>query len=58
MAVRATKLGALDFLEKPLSTDRLLLTLSNALKMSRLESENRDLRTNLRVTSLSDKVRE
>ncbi len=45
MAVRATKLGALDFLEKPLSTDRLLLTLSNALKMSRLESENRDLRT-------------
>ncbi|MBV9302983.1 MAG: sigma-54-dependent Fis family transcriptional regulator [Acidobacteriaceae bacterium] len=45
MAVRATKLGALDFLEKPLSTERLLLTLENALKLSRLETENRDFRT-------------
>src|SRR5882724_6157299 len=31
MAVRATKLGAMDFLEKPLSTDKLLVTLENAL---------------------------
>src|SRR5947209_489072 len=30
MAVRATKLGALDFLEKPLSTDKLLVTVENA----------------------------
>ncbi len=45
MAVRATKLGALDFLEKPLSTERLLLTVENALKLSRLETENQDLRT-------------
>ncbi|MGC4053192.1 MAG: sigma-54 dependent transcriptional regulator [Paludibaculum sp.] len=44
MAVRATKLGALDFLEKPLSTDRLLLALDNALKLTRLEAENRELR--------------
>ena len=44
MAVRATKLGALDFLEKPLTTERLLLTLENALKISRLETENRDFR--------------
>ncbi len=44
MAVRATKLGALDFLEKPLSTEKLLLTLENALKLSRLEAENRELR--------------
>ena len=44
MAVRATKLGALDFLEKPLSTEKLLLTLQNALKLSRLESENHELR--------------
>jgi DNA-binding NtrC family response regulator len=44
MAVRATRLGALDFLEKPISTEKLLLTLENALKLSRLESENRELR--------------
>ena len=43
MAVKATRLGALDFLEKPISTDKLLLTVENALKLKRLESENRDL---------------
>ena len=45
MAVRATRLGALDFLEKPLSTEKLLVTLENAIKLTRLEAENRDLRT-------------
>lgn len=45
MAVRATRLGALDFLEKPLSTEKILVTLENALKLTRLESENRDLRS-------------
>lgn len=44
MAVRATKLGAIDFLEKPLSTERLLLTVENALRLGRLEQENRELR--------------
>jgi DNA-binding NtrC family response regulator len=44
MAVRATKLGALDFLEKPLSTEKLLLTIENALRITRLESENQELR--------------
>jgi two-component system, NtrC family, nitrogen regulation response regulator NtrX len=44
MAVRATRLGALDFLEKPLSTDKLLLTVDNAVKLSRLEDENRRLK--------------
>jgi two-component system, NtrC family, nitrogen regulation response regulator NtrX len=44
MAVRATRLGALDFLEKPLTTEKLLVTLENALKLTRLESENRELR--------------
>ncbi|MFC5864858.1 sigma-54-dependent transcriptional regulator [Acidicapsa dinghuensis] len=44
MAIRATRLGALDFLEKPLSTDKLLVTVENALKITRLETENRDLR--------------
>jgi two-component system, NtrC family, nitrogen regulation response regulator NtrX len=43
MAVRATKLGALDFLEKPISTDKLLLTVENALRLRRLEEENREL---------------
>jgi two-component system nitrogen regulation response regulator NtrX len=47
MAVRATKLGALDFLEKPLSTDKLLITVENALRLSRLETENRELRQRL-----------
>ena len=44
MAVRATRLGAVDFLEKPLSTDKLLLTVENVLKLKRLEEENRELR--------------
>jgi two-component system, NtrC family, nitrogen regulation response regulator NtrX len=47
MAVRATKLGALDFLEKPLSTDKLLVTVENALRLSRLEDENKELRQRL-----------
>jgi two-component system, NtrC family, nitrogen regulation response regulator NtrX len=45
MAVKATRLGALDFLEKPLTTEKLLVTVENALKLTRLEAENRDLRT-------------
>ena len=45
MAVRATRLGALDFLEKPLTTEKLLVTVENAMKLTRLEAENRDLRT-------------
>ena len=44
MAVRATKLGAKDFLEKPLSTEKLLLTIDNTLQLKRLEAENRELR--------------
>ena len=47
MAVRATKLGALDFLEKPISTEKLLLTVENALRLRRLESENQQLRQRL-----------
>jgi len=47
MAVRATRLGALDFLEKPVSTEKLLLTVENALRLQRLESENRQLRQRL-----------
>ncbi|HKN25861.1 MAG TPA: sigma-54 dependent transcriptional regulator [Candidatus Acidoferrum sp.] len=47
MAVKATRLGALDFLEKPLTTDKLLLTVENTLKLTRLEDENRELRHRL-----------
>ncbi|MGI8671609.1 MAG: sigma-54-dependent transcriptional regulator [Luteitalea sp.] len=43
-AVEATKLGAQDFIEKPLSSERVLLTIRNSLKTSRLERENRRLR--------------
>src|SRR5947207_5977627 len=44
MAVKATRLGAVDFLEKPLSTDKLLLTVGNVLRLKHLEEENRQLR--------------
>src|ERR1700682_1486307 len=47
MAVRATRLGAVDFLEKPLSTEKLLVTTENVLRMRYLEEENRDLRRRL-----------
>jgi DNA-binding NtrC family response regulator len=43
-AVRATRLGALDFLEKPLSTDRLLVVLDNTLRLTRAEAEARELK--------------
>ena len=43
-AVQATKLGALDFIEKPLSGDKLLLTVQNALAFGRLSRENARLR--------------
>lgn len=39
LAVEATLLGARDFLEKPVATDRLLLSLRNALRLSELEQE-------------------
>jgi two-component system nitrogen regulation response regulator NtrX len=46
-AVRATKLGALDFVEKPLSLEKTVLTVRNALAHVRLEQENRRLRGEL-----------
>jgi two-component system nitrogen regulation response regulator NtrX len=47
MAVRATRLGAVDFLEKPLSTEKLLVTVENVLRLRHLEDENKDLRRRL-----------
>ncbi len=46
-AVRATKLGAFDFVEKPLSLDKTLLVVKNALQYLHLEEENRRLRAEL-----------
>ncbi len=43
-AVRAIKLGAFDFVEKPLSLDKAVLVVRNALRQRALEAENRDLR--------------
>jgi len=43
-AVLAVKQGAQDFLEKPPDPERLLLSAANALRLSRLQRENRDLR--------------
>jgi two-component system nitrogen regulation response regulator NtrX len=43
-AVRATKLGAFDFIEKPLSLEKTLLVVKNALHQHQLEEENRRLR--------------
>ena len=46
-AVRATKLGAFDFLEKPLSIDKTLILIKNAIDAKRLRDENRDLKKQL-----------
>lgn len=43
-AVKATKLGAYDFIEKPLSIEKIVVTINNALNFRRLEEENRFLR--------------
>ncbi|MFH0726318.1 MAG: sigma-54 dependent transcriptional regulator [Pseudomonadota bacterium] len=43
-AVKATKLGAFDLIEKPLSIDKVIVTINNALNFRRLEEENRYLR--------------
>ncbi|MEE8604958.1 MAG: sigma-54 dependent transcriptional regulator [Candidatus Aminicenantaceae bacterium] len=46
-AVQATKLGAFDFLEKPLSLEKVVLTVKNALRQKKLEEENIQLRERL-----------
>ena len=46
-AVRATKLGAYDFLEKPLSLEKTLILVKNAIDAKRLRQENRDLKKQL-----------
>ncbi|HEX8195684.1 MAG TPA: sigma-54 dependent transcriptional regulator [Pyrinomonadaceae bacterium] len=46
-AVRATKLGAFDFLEKPLSSEKTIVTVKNAIKQRELQRANRQLRQSL-----------
>ncbi|MBD3413888.1 MAG: response regulator, partial [Candidatus Aminicenantes bacterium] len=47
-AVKSTKLGAYDFLEKPLSLEKVVLTAKNALKQKKLEEENIRLRQEMK----------
>jgi two-component system nitrogen regulation response regulator NtrX len=51
-AVRATRLGAYDFLEKPLSLERVLLTVNHALSDSKLREQVRDLRRQFTLEEL------
>ena len=51
-AVRATKLGAYDFLEKPLSLDKTLILVKHAVDAKRLRDENRDLKKQLSPRSV------
>ena len=44
VAVKATRLGAYDFIEKPLSLEKVSLSISHALEQQRLTEENQDLR--------------
>lgn len=50
-AVKATKLGAYDFLEKPLSLDRTLIIVKNAIQARRLRDENREFQQQLTARS-------
>ena len=57
-AVRATKLGAFDFIEKPLSIEKITRSVKNALEVQRLAQENRRLREELggRTSCIGDSV--
>jgi len=48
-AVKATKLGAYDFLEKPLSLEKVVVTVKNALRQKKLEEENIQLHQKIKV---------
>src|ERR671925_1362969 len=55
-AVRAIKMGAFDFIEKPLSLEKTVLVVGNALRQRRLETENRALRATVdrRLTMIGE----
>src|SRR5881396_1951500 len=48
-AVEATKKGAFDFIEKPFASERVLVSLRNAVDQRRLRDENRSLRKDVEV---------
>jgi two-component system, NtrC family, nitrogen regulation response regulator NtrX len=50
-AVRATKLGAFDFIEKPLSIEKTVLSVRNALRQRQLENRNQALQSELQESS-------
>ena len=55
-AVRAIKMGAFDFVEKPLSLEKTVLVVRNAIRQRHLEAENRDLRARVdrRLTMIGE----
>src|ERR671937_560049 len=55
-AVRAIKIGAFDFVEKPLSLEKTVLVIGHALRQRRLEAENRALRATVdrRLTMIGE----
>lgn len=53
-AVRATKLGAYDFIEKPLSLEKLLVTIKNVLQLKDLSRENQNLRSRVEKNKSHD----
>ena len=57
MAVKAIKLGAFDFLEKPLSYDRVVVTVANALRFRALEEENIRLKAGPGLTGESAAIK-
>jgi two-component system nitrogen regulation response regulator NtrX len=61
-AVKATKLGAFDFIEKPLSLEKVILSVNHALELARLEEENLLLRQKVsheyELTGTSDPIQE
>ncbi|MCX7983243.1 MAG: sigma-54 dependent transcriptional regulator [Syntrophales bacterium] len=61
-AVKATKLGAFDFIEKPLSLEKVILLVSHALDMARLEEENLFLKqkvmSSYELTGRSESIKE
>ena len=61
IAVKATKMGAVDFLEKPISLDKLLTMVGNAVQIKKLKTENKKLKSTLKrdcIIGESDKIKE
>lgn len=61
IAIKAIQMGACDFIEKPLSLDRIVVSSNKALALGKLERENRELKENLnrrwRLIGESEKMR-